>query len=174
MTDEQSGTIGLPAGDGTFPVLPLRDIVVFPHMIVPLFVGREKSIRALEEVMRADKQILLATQQNPSEDEPTPRKTAVRTADSRPAVKRSRDDDDDESDEFEEPSGDVSDDAEGPGDDFEEEHELAFERSESEFGDEGAPPRPRAWSAASRRSRGRAATTRAAPPTRAPSRPASW
>ena len=40
MTDEQSGTIGLPAGDGTFPVLPLRDIVVFPHMIVPLFVGR--------------------------------------------------------------------------------------------------------------------------------------
>src|SRR3982750_707427 len=55
-----------------YPVLPLRDIVVFPHMIVPLFVGREKSIRALEEVMRADKQILLATQQNPSEDEPTP------------------------------------------------------------------------------------------------------
>ena len=47
-----------------FPVLPLRDIVVFPHMIVPLFVGREKSIRALEEVMRADKQILLATQKN--------------------------------------------------------------------------------------------------------------
>ncbi len=69
---EQSGSIGLPAGDGTFPVLPLRDIVVFPHMIVPLFVGREKSIRALEEVMRSDKQILLATQQNPSEDEPTP------------------------------------------------------------------------------------------------------
>ena len=55
-----------------YPVLPLRDIVVFPHMIVPLFVGREKSIRALEEVMRSDKQILLATQQNPSEDEPTP------------------------------------------------------------------------------------------------------
>ncbi len=69
---ELSGSIGLPAGDGTHPVLPLRDIVVFPHMIVPLFVGREKSIRALEEVMRADKQILLATQQNPSEDEPTP------------------------------------------------------------------------------------------------------
>nr|HMN88264.1 LON peptidase substrate-binding domain-containing protein [Bauldia sp.] len=69
---EQSGSIGLPTGDGIFPVLPLRDIVVFPHMIVPLFVGREKSIRALEEVMRADKQILLATQQNPSEDEPTP------------------------------------------------------------------------------------------------------
>ena len=72
MTTEPSGTIGLPSSDGAFPVLPLRDIVVFPHMIVPLFVGREKSIRALEEVMRADKQILLATQQNPSEDEPTP------------------------------------------------------------------------------------------------------
>src|SRR6185295_17108055 len=72
MTAEQPGSIGLPTGDDVFPVLPLRDIVVFPHMIVPLFVGREKSIRALEEVMRADKQILLATQQNPSEDEPTP------------------------------------------------------------------------------------------------------
>ncbi len=69
---EQTSSIGVPTGDGTYPVLPLRDIVVFPHMIVPLFVGREKSIRALEEVMRADKQILLATQQNPSEDEPTP------------------------------------------------------------------------------------------------------
>jgi ATP-dependent Lon protease len=68
----ESGPIGLTSSDGTFPVLPLRDIVVFPHMIVPLFVGREKSIRALEEVMRSDKQILLATQQNPSEDEPTP------------------------------------------------------------------------------------------------------
>lgn len=53
-----------------FPVLPLRDIVVFPHMIVPLFVGREKSIRALEEVMRADKQILLATQINAGDDDP--------------------------------------------------------------------------------------------------------
>ncbi|MDF1778017.1 MAG: endopeptidase La [Rhizobiaceae bacterium] len=53
-----------------YPVLPLRDIVVFPHMIVPLFVGREKSIRALEEVMGADKQILLATQINAGDDEP--------------------------------------------------------------------------------------------------------
>ena len=44
-----------------YPVLPLRDIVVFPHMIVPLFVGREKSIKALEEVMRSDTFILLAT-----------------------------------------------------------------------------------------------------------------
>ncbi len=54
----------------TYPVLPLRDIVVFPHMIVPLFVGREKSIRALEEVMGADKQILLATQINAGDDDP--------------------------------------------------------------------------------------------------------
>ncbi|MEP9347993.1 endopeptidase La [Xanthobacter sp. KR7-225] len=54
----------------TFPVLPLRDIVVFPHMIVPLFVGREKSIRALEEVMRGDTYILLATQENASDDDP--------------------------------------------------------------------------------------------------------
>jgi ATP-dependent Lon protease len=52
------------------PVLPLRDIVVFPHMIVPLFVGREKSIAALEEVMRSDKQIVLATQINASDDDP--------------------------------------------------------------------------------------------------------
>src|SRR6202158_3323612 len=53
-----------------YPVLPLRDIVVFPHMIVPLFVGREKSIKALEEVMRSDTFILLATQKNASEDDP--------------------------------------------------------------------------------------------------------
>jgi ATP-dependent Lon protease len=55
-----------------FPVLPLRDIVVFPHMIVPLFVGREKSVRALEDVMKDDKQILLVTQKNASQDDPTP------------------------------------------------------------------------------------------------------
>ncbi len=53
-----------------FPVLPLRDIVVFPHMIVPLFVGREKSIAALEEVMREDRQILLVAQKNASQDDP--------------------------------------------------------------------------------------------------------
>jgi len=53
-------------------VLPLRDIVVFPHMIVPLFVGREKSVRALEEVMGEEKQILLLTQKNASEDDPGP------------------------------------------------------------------------------------------------------
>ena len=55
-----------------YPVLPLRDIVVFPHMIVPLFVGREKSVRALEEVMKNDKQILLVTQRDASDDDPTP------------------------------------------------------------------------------------------------------
>jgi ATP-dependent Lon protease len=55
-----------------YPVLPLRDIVVFPHMIVPLFVGREKSIRALEAVMKQDKPILLATQLNPADDDPAP------------------------------------------------------------------------------------------------------
>jgi ATP-dependent Lon protease len=53
------------------PVLPLRDIVVFPHMIVPLFVGREKSVRALEDVMKDDKQILLVTQKNAAQDDPT-------------------------------------------------------------------------------------------------------
>ena len=54
-----------------YPVLPLRDIVVFPHMIVPLFVGREKSVRALEDVMRDDKQILLVTQKSASQDDPS-------------------------------------------------------------------------------------------------------
>ena len=63
--------IDTPAGSReTIPVLPLRDIVVFPHMIVPLFVGREKSIKALEEVMREDKRILLVAQKNPADDDP--------------------------------------------------------------------------------------------------------
>src|SRR3954462_1165948 len=52
------------------PVLPLRNIVVFPHMIVPLFVGREKSIYALEEGMKDDKHILLVAQKNASQDDP--------------------------------------------------------------------------------------------------------
>ena len=55
-----------------YPVLPLRDIVVFPHMIVPLFVGREKSVRALEDVMKEDKQILLVAQKDAGLDDPTP------------------------------------------------------------------------------------------------------
>jgi len=53
-----------------FPVLPLRDIVVFPHMIVPLFVGRERSVRALEDVMKDDRQILLVAQKNAAQDDP--------------------------------------------------------------------------------------------------------
>jgi ATP-dependent Lon protease len=63
MTDESPKLV--------VPVLPLRDIVVFPHMIVPLFVGREKSVRALEEVTKEDKQILLVTQKDAAQDDPT-------------------------------------------------------------------------------------------------------
>ncbi|MEA2935598.1 MAG: ATP-dependent Lon protease [Variibacter sp.] len=60
-----------PAGESrAYPVLPLRDIVVFPHMIVPLFVGREKSVKALEEVIKNDTFILLATQKNAGDDDP--------------------------------------------------------------------------------------------------------
>ena len=54
------------------PLLPLRDIVVFPHMVAPLFVGRDKSVRALEEVMKTDKKIVLATQKDAGEDDPGP------------------------------------------------------------------------------------------------------
>src|SRR5262245_40374304 len=60
----------IPGETWAYPVLPLRDIVVFPHMIVPLFVGRKKSILALEEAMRSDTFILLATQKNASDDDP--------------------------------------------------------------------------------------------------------
>ena len=63
MVESSSGTL--------YPVLPLRDIVVFPHMIVPLFVGRDKSVRALEAVMKEDKQILLVTQKNAAQDDPS-------------------------------------------------------------------------------------------------------
>jgi len=62
MTDKKSSL---------YPVLPLRDIVVFPHMIVPLFVGRDKSVRALEDVMKDDKQILLVAQKNAAQDDPS-------------------------------------------------------------------------------------------------------
>ena len=54
-----------------YPLLPLRDVVVYPHMVVPLFVGREKSIVALEAAMALDKQIILVAQRNPSEDNPS-------------------------------------------------------------------------------------------------------
>src|SRR5215471_4400585 len=56
----------------TVPLLPLRDIIVFPHMVVPLFVGREKSIKALEEAMGSDKEILLSAQKKAKTNEPTP------------------------------------------------------------------------------------------------------
>ena len=69
MSDSETPEPGAPA-PGTMAVLPLRDIVVFPHMIVPLFVGREKSVRALEAVMKDDKQILLVAQKNASQDDP--------------------------------------------------------------------------------------------------------
>ena len=71
MTNKVSKTPATPGSAETLPVLPLRDIVVFPHMIVPLFVGREKSIKALEEVMREDKRILLVAQKNPADDDPS-------------------------------------------------------------------------------------------------------
>lgn len=58
--------------EASLPVLPLRDIVVFPHMIVPLFVGREKSVKALEAVMHEGKQIILLTQKSPAVDDPAP------------------------------------------------------------------------------------------------------
>ena len=74
MTEEHSeqkvGTI--PESGATLPVLPLRDVVVFPHMVIPLFVGRKKSIKALERAMEAGKQIMLASQKSASEDDPTP------------------------------------------------------------------------------------------------------
>jgi ATP-dependent Lon protease len=69
MTSEKRGAVA-PGTIESYPVLPLRDIVVFPHMIVPLFVARDKSIRALEEVTRTDRPILLATQNNASDDDP--------------------------------------------------------------------------------------------------------
>src|SRR5690348_8209349 len=62
--DKEKGILGV-------PVLPLRDVIVYPYMVVPLFVGRERSIKALEVAMAADKQILVATQKSPIEDQPT-------------------------------------------------------------------------------------------------------
>ncbi|RUT32691.1 endopeptidase La [Arsenicitalea aurantiaca] len=71
MTDVKTGGTEQDR-DRVYPVLPLRDIVVFPGMIVPLFVGREKSVKALEEVMRDDKHILVVTQKNAQDDDPAP------------------------------------------------------------------------------------------------------
>ncbi len=70
MSDQKTRQPVEPGRVDSYPVLPLRDIVVFPHMIVPLFVGREKSIRALEEVVKGDRHILLATQMNATDDDP--------------------------------------------------------------------------------------------------------
>ena len=58
------------SNENLYPLLPLRDIVVFPHMMVPLFVGREKSVTALNEVMKTDKKIILVTQKNSEVDDP--------------------------------------------------------------------------------------------------------
>jgi ATP-dependent Lon protease len=69
--DENGSGMGAPGGD-VYPLLPLRDIIVFPHMVVPLFVGREKSINALEEAMSQDKEILLAAQKKAKTNDPTP------------------------------------------------------------------------------------------------------
>ena len=70
MTTAMPRPLLAPGETRIYPVLPLRDIVVFPHVIAPLFVGRKKSILALEEAMRSDTFILLATQTNTSDDDP--------------------------------------------------------------------------------------------------------
>src|SRR3982074_1364638 len=70
MTSAKTRPPLIPGETRAYPVLPLRDIVVFPHMIAPLFVGRKKSMLALEEVMRSDPFTLVATQMNASDDEP--------------------------------------------------------------------------------------------------------
>src|SRR5215467_7732271 len=71
MTTAKPRPLLAPGETRAYPVLPLRDIVVFPHMIAALFVGRKKSILALEEAIRSDSFILLATQKNASDDEPS-------------------------------------------------------------------------------------------------------
>jgi len=70
MTNEEKSLT--PASSLTLPVLPLRDVVVFPHMVIPLFVGRKKSITALERAMESGKQIMLVAQMSASDDDPTP------------------------------------------------------------------------------------------------------
>jgi len=61
-----------PVTAAQLPLLPLRDVVVFPHMVIPLFVGRPKSIKALETAMEAGKSIVLVAQKSAAKDEPTP------------------------------------------------------------------------------------------------------
>ncbi|MDH5633866.1 MAG: endopeptidase La [Gammaproteobacteria bacterium] len=73
MTDETNNEPGqAPDNGGLLPVLPLRDVVVFPHMVIPLFVGRRKSIDALEQAMESDKKIMLVAQKSASDDDPEP------------------------------------------------------------------------------------------------------
>ena len=66
-----SGPLDLPTEQMELPLLPLRDVVVFPHMVIPLFVGRPKSIKALENAMEAGKGILLVAQKSAAKDEPS-------------------------------------------------------------------------------------------------------
>ena len=69
---ETKPPVVVPGSETNIPVLPLRDVVVFPHMVIPLFVGRRKSIRALEQAMESGKQIMLVAQKSASDDDPTP------------------------------------------------------------------------------------------------------
>ncbi|MHB1516217.1 MAG: endopeptidase La [Acidiferrobacteraceae bacterium] len=73
MTQENVSPKIIPGSELTLPVLPLRDVVVFPHMVIPLFVGRKKSIRALEQAMEGGKQIMLVAQRSASDDDPAPK-----------------------------------------------------------------------------------------------------
>ena len=66
--------------ENLIPLLPLRDIIIFPHMVVPLFVGRKKSINALESAMAADKNVLLSAQHNAKMDDPGLRTRSTRSA----------------------------------------------------------------------------------------------
>ena len=68
--DEKDGGAGQPGKSELIPLLPLREIVVFPHMVVPLFVGREKSVRALERAMAGDRTLMLAAQKDAKSDDP--------------------------------------------------------------------------------------------------------
>jgi ATP-dependent Lon protease len=71
MTEQDKSLPVVPETEKTLPVLPLRDVVVFPHMVIPLFVGRRKSIKALEEAMESGKEIMLVAQKSASDDDPS-------------------------------------------------------------------------------------------------------